>query len=250
MTTTSSNTTPSRVAIVTGGSGGIGRAVAERLSDDGMAVVVHYSQSRDLAEQVVNEITARGARAIAMPGDVADEVEMKDLFDETERVFGGVDVVVHTAGVLLLSTLTQLRLEDLDRLMRTNVRGTFVIDQLAMQRVRRGGAIINFSTSVVRRAVPTYAAYAASKAAVDAMTMILAKEMRGRDVTVNAVAPGPTATPMFLNSRDEAAVETLAKMAALERIGEPNDIAEVVSFLAGEARWINGQVIYADGGLL
>ena len=242
--------TSRRVAIVTGGSGGIGRAVAERLGSEGMNVVVHYSSSHDRAEKVVSSILSAGGTAMAVGGDVADHQDMVALFDEAERVYGGVDVVVHTAGVLFLAPLSEMNLDDLDRTIRVNVRGTFVVDQQAVRRVRRGGAIINFSTSVNQRAVPSYSAYSASKGAVDAMTMILAKELKGRDVTVNAIAPGPTATPMFLGSRAQAAVDALAAAPALERLGAPTDIADIVAFLAGPARWIYGQVIYADGGMI
>jgi len=239
-----------RVAIVTGGSGGIGRAVAERLGAEGMRVVVHYSGNEEKAREVVEIITAAGGSAIALGGDVAEESDMSTLFDDTEQHFGGVDVVVNAAGIMILSTVAELNLDDLDRIIRTNVRGTFVVDQQAARRVRAGGAIINFSTSVIKRAVPTYAAYAASKGAVDVITMILAKELRGRDITVNTVAPGATATSMFLGDKDEATIATLSKAPALGRLGVPDDIASVVAFLAGPARWINGQVIYADGGMI
>jgi 3-oxoacyl-[acyl-carrier protein] reductase len=162
----------------------------------------------------------------------------------------GIDVVVNTAGIMLLSPLTELNLDDFDRMHRTNVRGTFVVSQQAARRVRRGGAIINFSTSVTKIALPGYTAYAATKGAVDAMTLILAKEMRGRDVTVNAVAPGPTATPLFLDGKPQEVIDHLKSMPPLERLGEPADIAEAVAFLAGPARWVNGQVIYANGGVV
>lgn len=244
-----SDATP-RVAIVTGGSGGIGRAVVEQLAIDGMHVVVHYSSRANQADDVVASITAHGGTAFAAGGDVADENDMQFLFDETEGRFGGVDVVVHTAGILKLSTLADLNLADFDEVMRINLRGTFVVDQQAVRQVRHGGALINFSTSVTQRYVPTYATYAASKGAVDVITMILAKELRGRDVTVNTVAPGPIATPLFLDGKDQATIDTFANAPALERLGQPQDIASVVSFLAGPARWINGQVIYANGGLI
>lgn len=239
----------SRVALVTGGSGGIGRAVALRLAADGCDVGVHYAGNRSRADDVVAEIVERGGRAIAVGGDVADEHAMGDAFDEVEAAFGGIDVVVHAAGVMVLGPIASLDLADLDRMHRTNIRGTFVVDQLAANRVRSGGAIVNVSTSVTRTQLPTYGAYVASKAAVEGITLILARELRGRDITVNAVAPGPTATPLFLDGKDDELIERLAQASPLERLGQPDDIAETVAFLAGPARWTNGQVLFANGGL-
>jgi 3-oxoacyl-[acyl-carrier protein] reductase len=239
-----------RVAIVTGSSGGIGHSVALRLGRAGMAVAVHYSGNRERAEKVVDEIVRAGGCAMLVTADIADESQVAEMFDQVEANFGGVDVVVNTAGIMLLSPLTELNFDDFDRMHRTNVRGTFVVGQQAARRVRRGGAIINFSTSVSKIALTGYTAYAATKGAVDAMTLILAKEMRGRDVTVNAVAPGPTATPLFLDGKPQEAVDHLRSMPPLERLGEPKDIAEVVAFLAGPARWVNGQVIRANGGVV
>ncbi|GAB7106717.1 SDR family oxidoreductase [Streptomyces phaeofaciens JCM 4814] len=244
---TDSNTT--RVALVTGGSGGIGRAVAERLAADGIAVGVHYAGNKDKADDTVATITSAGGRALAVGGDVADEQAMSAAFDAVEQEFGGIDVVVNTAGIMLLSPIATLDLDDLDRMHRTNIRGTFVVSQQAARRVRAGGAIINFSTSVTRLQFPTYGAYAASKGAVEAMTLVLARELRGKDITVNAVAPGPTATPLFLEGKDRTTIDNLSKAAPLERLGTPQDIAETVAFLAGPARWINGQVMYANGGV-
>ena len=258
-TVMSPDTTPSattdtasrpRVALVTGGSGGIGRAVSERLAADGMSVVIGYAGNPDRAEDTVRAITAAGGTAVAVRADVADENEVAALFDRTEEVFGGVDVVVHTAGIMVLAPLVDLDLEDFDRLHRTNVRGTFVVDQQAARRLRAGGALINFSTSITKLAAPTYGAYAATKGAVDALTLILARELRGRDVTVNAVAPGPTATPLFLDGKDQATIDRLAAVSPLERLGTPEDITEAVAFLAGPARWVNGQVIYVNGGAI
>ena len=243
-------TTQDRVAFVTGGSGGIGRVSSERLARDGMAVAVHYAGNEARAEEVVEAITSAGGRAIAVGGDVADERAMAEAFDAVEQNFGGVDVVVNTAGIMTLGPLADFDLADLDGMIRTNIRGTFVVDQLAARRARVGGAIVNFSSSVVKIALPSYAPYAATKGAVDAVTMILARELRGRDITVNAVAPGPTATPLFLDGKDEETVENLSKMAPLERLGTPADVAEAVSFLAGPARWVNGQVIYVNGGVI
>ena len=241
--------TSTRVALITGGSGGIGRAVAERLAQDGIAVGVHYAGNKARADETVAAITAAGGRAIPVGGDVADEHEMAAAFDAVEAEFGGLDVVVNTAGIMALSPIATMNLDDLDRMHRTNIRGTFVVSQQAARRVRTGGAIINFSTTVTRTKFPTYGGYVASKAAVEAMTLVLARELRGKDITVNTVAPGPTATPLFLDGKDEETVQNLAKAAPLERLGAPDDIAESVAFLAGPARWINGQVLYANGGL-
>lgn len=215
-----------------------------------MAVTVNYAGRTDEAELIVKAISESGGRAIAVRADVADEDQVSQLFDATEESFGGVDVVVNTAGVMLLAPLSDLDLADFDRMHRINLRGTFVVNREAARRLRRGGSIVNFSSSVVKRAVPSYTAYAATKGAVDAMTLVLAKELRGRDITVNAVAPGPTATPLFLDGKSEEAIDELTKMAPLERLGMPDDTAEVVSFLAGPGRWVNGQVVYDNGGMI
>lgn len=238
-----------RVALVTGGSGGIGQAVVERLAADGYAVAVHYAGNRAKAEAVVQRILAAGGAATVIGGDVADELAMEAAFDHVDAVFGGIDVVVNTAGIMVLSPIATMDLADLDRMHRTNIRGTFVVSQQAARRVRPGGAIVNFSTSVTRTSFPTYGAYAASKAAVESLTLVLARELRGRDITVNAVAPGPTATALFLDGKDEKTIENLSHAAPLERLGAPEDIAESVAFLAGPARWVNGQVIFVNGGM-
>lgn len=238
-----------RVALVTGGSGGIGRAVAERLAADGMAVGVHYAGNKGRADETVAAIEKAGGQAIAVGGDVAEEAEMASAFEAVEVAFGGIDVVVNTAGVMVLGRVAEFSLDDLDRMHRVNIRGTFVVAQQAARRIRDGGAIVNFSTSVTRLAFPEYAGYAASKGAVEAMTMVLAREMRGRDVTVNTVAPGPTATPLFLDGKDQAVIDHLAAQPPLERLGAPEDIAETVAFLAGPGRWVNGQVLFANGGI-
>jgi 3-oxoacyl-[acyl-carrier protein] reductase len=239
-----------RVALVTGGSGGIGQEVCRRLAADGMPVGVLYAGSATAAEKVVASITESGGRAVAVAGDVADEGEMATAFDRVEDEYGGLDVVVNTAGIMLLSPVATLDLDDLDRMHRINIRGSFVVAQQAATRIRSGGAIINFSTSVTKLRFPTYAGYAASKAAVETLTAVLARELRGRDITVNAVAPGPTATPLFLDGKSQEEIDNLASAPPLERLGTPDDIAEVVSFLAGPARWVNGQTVFANGGII
>ena len=239
-----------RVALVTGGSGGIGKAACERLAHAGMAVAVHYAGNKSKADAIVSGIASSGGRAIAVGGDVAEESDMVAAFEEVEAQFGGVDVVVNTAGIMLLGPFASFSLDDLDRMHRVNIRGTFVVSQQAVRRVRPGGAIINFSTSVSKLQFPGYSAYAASKGAVNAMTLILAREMRGKDVTVNAIAPGPTATDLFLDGKTDAEVDALRKVSPLERLGTPADIAEAVAFLAGPGRWVNGQIIYVNGGAI
>ncbi|MEH7389594.1 SDR family oxidoreductase [Bacillus sp. JJ1503] len=249
MKKTSTETHDLRVALVTGGSGGIGHAIVKKLADNGFAVAVHYSGNKLRADTIVYEIVQQGGKAISIGGDVADEKVMQEAFDIVEEKFGGIDVVINTAGIMLLSPIAEMDLADLDKMHRTNIRGTFVISQQAARRVRKGGAIINFSTSVTRTQFPTYGAYVASKAAVESMTMILARELRGKDITVNAVAPGPTATPLFLDGKDEQTIDKLSKAAPLERLGTPEDIADTVTYLATSGRWINGQVIFSNGGL-
>ncbi|MCX5035976.1 SDR family oxidoreductase [Streptomyces coelicoflavus] len=240
-----------RVAIVTGGSRGIGRAVSLKLAADGLAVVVNYARDASAADETVKAIAEAGGRAVAVQADVAEEKEIAALFDRAEEEFGGVDVVVNSAGRMTLSPIADLDLAALDAMHRTNIRGTFVVAQQAARRLRAGGSFIGFSTSVVGTQFPTYGAYVASKGAVEAMTMILARELRGRDVTVNTVAPGPTATDLFLDGKTPEQIDRLAKTPPLERLGNPEDIAEVVAFLGSPAgHWVNGQVLRANGGLV
>ncbi|TDE52803.1 SDR family oxidoreductase [Nonomuraea mesophila] len=237
-----------RTAIVTGGSRGIGRAVAARLAAAGQNVAVVYASNAKEADAAVGEIEAAGALGIALQADVADEQQVADAFDTVERRLGPVDVLVNAAGVMALQPVRELDLTQLDRLVRTNVRGTFVTAKEAARRIRPGGAIIAFSTSVTRLHLSTYGAYAATKGAVEALVPILAKEMGERDVTVNAVAPGPTATELFFEGKSQQVIDRIAGLSPLNRLGTPEDIAEVVAFLAGPGRWINGQVVFANGG--
>jgi 3-oxoacyl-[acyl-carrier protein] reductase len=242
----------SRVAIVTGGSRGIGREIVARLAAEGYAVVVGYAGNDEAAKEAVATVEAGGGRAIAVRADVADEQAVAAMFDAALDTFGGLDVVVHAAGRMNPPTpLAELELAVLDEVHRTNIRGTFVVAQQAARRLRSGGSLVTFSTSVLGTSFPGYGAYAASKGAVEALTLILARELRGRDVTVNTVAPGPTATDMFLDGKDEETVARLAAQPPLGRLGTPADIAEVVAFLAGpRGHWVNGQVLRANGGMV
>jgi 3-oxoacyl-[acyl-carrier protein] reductase len=239
-----------RTALVTGGTGGMGRVIGSKLAADGFNVAVAYAGDTDLADATVGEIAGHGRHGAAFAADVADEEAVSALFGAVEDRFGRLDVVVHTAGINRPAALADLDLAELDAIHRVNVRGTFVVNQQAARRVSNGGSIVNVSSTVVRLAPPALSAYTASKAAVDALTRILAKELRGRDITVNAVAPGPTATAAFLDSTPAEEQQQLAALPPLGRLGSPDDIAGVVSFLVGPAgRWVNGQVLYANGGL-
>jgi 3-oxoacyl-[acyl-carrier protein] reductase len=229
----------------------MGRIIASKLAADGFDVAVAYTGDVDLADATVGEIKDQGRRGAAFAADIADEEEVSGLFDAVDDRFGRLDVVVHTAGINRPAALVDLDLAELDAIHRVNVRGTFVVDQQAARRVRDGGSIVNVSSQVVRLAPPALSAYAASKSAVDTLTRILSKELRGRDVTVNAVAPGPTATAAFLSSTPPEEQEQLAAVPPLGRLGRPEDVAGVVSFLVGPAgRWVNGQVVYANGGFV
>jgi 3-oxoacyl-[acyl-carrier protein] reductase len=245
--------TPERVAIITGGSRGIGWKITERLAGSGHATVVNYASNRADADRVVATVTAAGGAAVAVAADVAEEQAVAAMFDLAERRFGGVDVVVNAAGIMHLGSLVDLDLDLLDQVVRTNLRGTFVVDQQAARRLRPGGAIINISSSVTRFANPGNVAYIATKGAVEAITLVLARELRGRDITVNTIAPGAIETEMlerFLEEGGEQARAEIAGLSPMERIGTPDDIADVVIFLAGPGRWINGQVLYANGGAI
>jgi 3-oxoacyl-[acyl-carrier protein] reductase len=240
---------PTQNAIVTGASRGIGRAVALRLARDGFAVVVNFSGNRAKAEEVVAEIERQGGRAVAVQADVAEPADVARLFDAAEAAHGRIGVVVNSAGIMKLSPIATTSVEDFDAVFAVNVRGTFNVLQQAAKRIADGGRIITMSTSVLGVSFPGYAPYAASKAAVEVLTRILAHELRGRGISVNAVAPGPTATDLFLEGKTQEQIDRLAKLAPMERLGTPEDIAAAVSFLAGpDGGWINAQTLRANGG--
>ena len=238
-----------RIAIVTGASGGIGRAVALRLARDGFAVVLNYAGNAAPAESAVAEIKAAGGHAFAVKADVADAASVDRLFQQTLGAFGRIDVVVNSAGIMPLGPVAEGTLEAFDRIIATNLRGTFLVLSQAAKHVAPGGRIIAFSSSVIAKALPGYGPYIASKAGVEELVRVLANELRGRQITVNAVAPGPVATDLFLKGKTEAQIEQFEKLAPLERLGRPEDVVPVVSFLAGpEGGWVNAQVLRANGG--
>ncbi len=242
-----------KVAIVTGASRGIGAAIAKRLAADGFRVVVNFAGRKADAEAVVADIQLQGGNAAAVQADVSSPGEVAALFDQATAIYGGVDVLVNNAGIIQPGLVPLSETDDalFDRLIAVNLKGTFNTLKLAGKRLRQGGRIINFSTSIAGLRLPGYSIYAATKSAVETMTNIFAKELRGREITVNAVAPGPTATDLFLKDKTGEQVDLLAKMPPLERLGQPEDIAAVVSFLAGpDGAWVNGQTLRANGGIV
>ena len=239
-----------QVAIVTGGSRGIGRAASVALARRGFAVVVNYAGSADDAAVVVSQIETIGGEAIAIKADVASAEQVKALFDGAQQQFGGIDVLVACAGVMTPSPLANVTDEDFDRHFTVNVRGTFNAFREAANRVRDNGRLIGFSSTTLALNAPGYSIYNATKGAVEGMVRVVAKELGGRGITVNAVAPGPVETELFLRGKPQELVDRMASMAPLNRLGQPDDIAEVVAFLASrEAGWVNGQVLRANGGI-
>lgn len=238
-----------KTAIVTGASRGIGRSIAKRLASDGFAVVVNYAGNGAQAQEVVNEIRNADGEALAVKADVSQPEEVEQLFKKTIESFGRVDVVVNNAGIMPLSQIAKGDADTFDKVIAINLRGTFLVLAQAAQNVAEGGRIIAFSSSVLAKSFPTYGPYIASKAGVEGMVPVLANELRGRNITVNAVSPGPTGTDLFLNGKTPQQIEQLSKLPPLERLGQPEDIANVVSFLAGpDGGWVNAQILRANGG--
>ena len=242
-----------QVAIVTGSSRGIGAAVAKRLAADGLAIIVNYAGRSSDANKVVEEIQAAGGRAAAIRADVAVPAEVAAMFDQAISLFGGVDVLINNAGIMQpgMTTLADTDDDLFDRLVAINLKGTFNTMRIAATKLRQGGRIVNFSSSVKALALPGYSVYAATKAAVETMTNIFAKELRGRNITVNAVAPGPTATDLFLKDKTPEQIAHLAKLAPMERLARPDDISAAVSFLVGpDGSWVDGQTLRVNGGIV
>jgi 3-oxoacyl-[acyl-carrier protein] reductase len=242
-------TASQKTAIVTGASRGIGSTIAKRLARDGFAVAVNYTGSAAQADEVVDAIKAASGQAIAIQADISKAGDVLSLFKETQDTYGRIDVVVNNAGIMPLSPIAKSDTEVFDKVIAINLRGAFLVLAQAAQHVAEGGRIIALSSSVLAKSFPTYGAYIASKAGVEGLVHVLANELRGRKITVNAVAPGPVATDLFLKGKTQAQIDELNKIPPLERLGQPEDIANVVSFLAGpDGGWVNSQVLRANGG--
>ncbi|AWM15927.1 SDR family oxidoreductase [Bacillus inaquosorum] len=240
-----------KTAIVTGASRGIGRAIAEQLADLGIKVAVNYSSSPEKAEEVVEGIKKKGGEAVAIQADLSRVAGVESLFTKTIEAFGKVDILINNAGVNIYQPIEKVTEEDFDKQFNLNVKGTFFACQQAMKYMEEKGRIINFSTSVVGQMFPTYSVYAGTKGAVEQFTRQLAKELAVKQITINAVAPGPVNTELFTVGKTEQQIEGLKKTIALGRIGEPEDIANVIEFLVSEkSQWITGQTIRVNGGFI
>lgn len=241
--------TNAKVAIITGASRGIGAAVAKRLAGDGVKVTVNYAGSLEAATETVEAIEQAGGTAVAIRADVADPAQVAALFDETESQFGGVDIVVAAAGIMRPALMAQASDDDYTEQVEVNIRGTFNALREAARRVRDGGRIVTFSSTTLALNAPGYAIYNATKAATEGFTRVLAKELGGRRITVNSIAPGPVETNLFMAGKSAADVDRLAGLSPQHRIGQPSDIAHAVSLIVSpDAAWINGQVIRVNGG--
>jgi 3-oxoacyl-[acyl-carrier protein] reductase len=241
--------TTKKTAIVIGATGGIGHAVALRLAKDGFSITAAYAGNASKANEIVGAIKSAGGSAVSVKADVNNPTEVEQLFTTASNTFGTIDVVVHTAAIMPISKIGDGDLRSFDEVIATNLRGTFIVLSQAARHVSQGGRIIAFSSSVLAKSFPGYGAYCASKGGVEALVHVLANELRGRNITVNAVAPGPTGTDLFLKGKSEETINQLSKMAPIERLGTPEDISDAVSFLAGpDGGWVNAQVLRVNGG--
>ena len=244
------NTLTDKVILVTGASRGIGAAIARKLSSEGAKIIVNYAGGKNAADQVVAELKEKGGDAIAIQADVSKSADVKNLFDTAIAHYGKIDVLVNNAGIMILKPIKDTTDEDFERQFDINVKGTFNTLREAATKLADKGTVINFSTTVNRVMIPTYATYVATKSAVEQFTRVFSKEMGPRGINVNSVSPGPTSTDLFMNGKPQEVIDRLASMAAFNRLGKPEEIAEVVAFLASDAaKWITGQNIGVNGGM-
>ncbi len=240
-----------KVAIVTGAGRGIGAVIARRFAKEGAKVVVNYANSATEASAVVAEIVKAGGEAISVKGDVSKKQDCIAIFDATEKAFGNADILINNAGLILYKPLAAVAEEEYDRLFAVNVKGTFLTCQLAATRLKEKGVIVNFSSSTTALALPTYATYVATKGAVEQLSHVFAKEMGFKGIRVNVVSPGPVMTDLFTSGKTEEQIKHMASLSAFNRIGEPVDISNVVTWLCSdEAAWVSGQNIRANGALI
>lgn len=240
-----------KVAIVTGSSRGIGRLIAEQLAANGAKVVINYASNQTQAEEVVKEIRRKGGEATSVQANVGKVVEIEQLFQATLSRYGQVDILVNNGGIMITKPILEVTEEDYDQQMAVNAKGTYFACQQAALHMAKDGRIINFSTSVVGQMFPTYSVYAGSKGAVEQFTRQLAKELGPRGITINAVAPGPVNTELFSSGKTQEQIDGVGRMNAMGRIGEPQDISEVVLFLASpKSQWVTGQTLRVNGGFI
>jgi 3-oxoacyl-[acyl-carrier protein] reductase len=244
------NTLNNKVVLVTGASKGIGAAVARKLAVEGAKLIINFAGGREAAGQTVQSIRVAGGEAIALQADVSKAAEVASLFDAAISHYGRIDVLVNNAGIMITKLLKDTTDEDFNRQFEVNVRGTFNTLREAATKLADGGSIINFSSTTTRVMMPTYSTYVATKGAVEQLTRVFAKEIGARGINVNAVLPGPTNTELFTKGKSQELIGRLASLNAFNRIGEPEDIAKVVAFLASDdAKWISGQIIGVNGAM-
>jgi 3-oxoacyl-[acyl-carrier protein] reductase len=244
------NTLTNKVVLVTGASRGIGAAVAKKIAGEGAKVIINYAGNKEEADQTVQVIKDAGGDAIALKADVSKAGEVTALFDAAIAHYGKIDVLINNAGIMITKLLKDTTDDDFTRQFDINVRGTFNTLREAATKLANNGTIINLSTTLTRVMIPTYGTYVATKGAVEQLTRVFAKEVGSRGITVNAVLPGPTNTELFIKGKIQEQIDRLASLNAFNRLGEVDDIAKVIVFLAGDdAKWISGQTIGLNGAM-